>query len=232
MIALSHSQAVMLVTAALLALTVMVASQSATATDDIIVWSAERKLTWDDFKARPPSGSLGGARAALGFGFTFGCRDNQLQVHVAARFHPQQSWVTYRIISSGLASRVGLQHEQTHFDLAEVYARRIRKYFRELKDPCPRSDAELEALAEPLFREEGAAQRRYDKETENGQLGGRQERWDKDVARQLGELSAFSTSAGAMTSMVSARAPFTAPSGIERSNVASLPRICFARPSR
>jgi hypothetical protein len=207
--------------------------------DDTIVWSAERKLTWNDFKARPPSGALGGARSALGFGFAFGCRENKLYAEVVARFHPDKSWVAYRIISSGLASRAGIQHEQTHFDLSEVHARRIRKFFRELKDPCPRSDAELEALAEPIFREEGAAQRRYDDQTENGQLGGPQERWDKDVARQLGELSAFSSSsasyssaAGPMTIRVSARAPLTAPSGMVRSNVASRPPIRLAKPSR
>jgi hypothetical protein len=179
----------------LLSLAALLASaQSAVPGDDVIVWSAERPLTWNDFKARPPSGFLGGARSALGFGFAFGCRDNQLHAQVIARFHPEQSWVAYRIISSGLASRVGLRHEQTHFDLAEVHARRIRKFFRELKDPCPRSDAELEALAEPIFRADGAAQRRYDDQTENGQLGGPQERWEKDVARQLGELSAFASS--------------------------------------
>jgi len=159
--------------------------------DDAIEWSETRRLSWPDFKAKPPSGQLVGARSALGFGYSFGCRDGQLHARVVARFHPDKSWVGYRIISSGLASRVGLQHEQTHFDLAEVYARRIRQFFRQLKDPCPRSDAELERLADRLFRNESAAQRRYDTETESGQRGDRQEKWDKDVAQQLAELAAF-----------------------------------------
>lgn len=176
---------------------VLTAGQAPAPDDDVIVWSAVRRLTWDDFKARPPSGMLGGAKAALGFGFAFGCREGQLHVRVVARFHPPKSWVAYRIISSGLASRAGLQHEQTHFDLAEVYARRIRRYFRELKDPCPRSDAELEALAEPMFRDEGAAQRKYDDETENGQQGNRQATWDKRVAAELSELAGFADSGSA-----------------------------------
>src|SRR5687767_2989297 len=117
----------------LLLLLLIIAQQPAQ--DDLIVWSESRRLTWDDFKARPPSGQLVGAKSALGFGFVFGCRDNQLHTRVVARFHPQQSYVGYRIISSGLASRAGLQHEQIHFDLAELYARKIRKFFRELKDP-------------------------------------------------------------------------------------------------
>jgi hypothetical protein len=167
------------------------AGQSAATDEEVIVWSAERRLTWDDFKARPPSGLLGGARSALGFGFAFGCRDGQLHARVVARFHPRQSWVAYRIISSGLASRAGLQHEQTHFDLAEVHARRIRRFFRELKDPCPRTDAELDALAEPLFRNESAAHRKYDDETENGQQGNRQAEWDKRIAAELSALAAF-----------------------------------------
>src|SRR5687768_12026163 len=173
------------------------AGQAPPPSEDVIVWSTARRLTWSDFKARPPSGQLGGAISALGFGFVFGCRDGQLHARVVARFHPNQSWVAYRIISSGLGSRVGLQHEQTHFDLAEVYARRIRRYFRELKDPCPRSDAELDALAEPMFRDERAAQRKYDDETENGQQDNRQATWDKRVAAELSKLSAFGDSGSA-----------------------------------
>jgi hypothetical protein len=47
-----------------------------------------------------------------------------------------------------------------HFDLAEVYARRIRRLFRELRDPCPRSDAELMGMAEKVIKEHWAAGRR------------------------------------------------------------------------
>jgi len=96
--------------------------------------------------------------------------------------------VSYRILSSGLASRVGLRHEQIHFDLAEVYTRKARKFFRELRDPCPRSDDDLNGMAERIFREHSVAQRRYDTDTRNGELELKQIEWERMVARDLVSL--------------------------------------------
>ena len=140
---------------------------------------------------KPPAGTLGGALSAISHDYAVGCRDQALQVRVQTIFMPKQSWVTYRIASSGLASRVGLAHEQIHFDLGEVYARRIRKLFRELHDPCPRSDAELMGMAEQVIKEHWTVQRRYDFETENGQIERRQNDWARKIAGELAALSEF-----------------------------------------
>lgn len=173
------------------------AGQDPPAADEVIVWSATRKLDWKDFKGKPPAGTLGGALSAISHDYAAGCRDDALQVRVQTIFMPRQSWVTYRIAASGLASRVGIVHEQIHFDLAEVYARRIRKMFRELRDPCPRSDAELMGMAERVIKEHWTAQRRYDTETENGQVERRQNDWQKKID---GELAALAEFAGPSTS--------------------------------
>lgn len=177
--------------AMLLTATVVPSAQDPQGAHEVIVWSAARRLDWKDFKGKPPAGTLGGALSAISHDYAVGCRDQVLQVRVQTIFMPRQSWVTYRIASSGLASRVGLVHEQIHFDLAEVYARRIRKLFRELRDPCPRSDAELMGMAEQVIKDHWTAQRRYDTETENGQVGRRQEDWQRKIAGELAALSEF-----------------------------------------
>jgi hypothetical protein len=177
--------------AMLMAAAVVPGAQDPQGADEVIVWSPTRKLDWKDFKGKPPAGTLGGALSAISHDYAVGCRDDVLQVRVRTVFMPRQSWVTYRIASSGLASRVGLVHEQIHFDLAEVYARRIRKRFRELRDPCPRSDAELMGMAEQVINDHWTAQRRYDTETENGQVGRRQEDWERKIAGELAALAEF-----------------------------------------
>jgi hypothetical protein len=158
--------------------------------DDPIVWSATRKLTWDDFKAKPRR-ELDGARSAISHTIQTGCRNGALQARVLTLFHPEQSSVTYRIISSGLASRVGLAHEQLHFDLAEVFARRIRQMYTELAQPCPRSDDALQALADPILLELQAEQRRFDDQTSRGELEARQIDWAKKIAAALDALKTF-----------------------------------------
>lgn len=158
--------------------------------DDAIVWSADRQLTWDDFKGKPIR-ELDGARSALNYRTAVGCRNQRLQVRILTVFLPAQSSVTYRIISSGLASRVGLAHEQLHFDLAEVFARRVRRMYAELKSPCPRTDDALNALADPVFREAAETQNRYDDYTRFGESEARQLEWAKRIAADLAELEAW-----------------------------------------
>ncbi|PYO92714.1 MAG: hypothetical protein DMD58_01410, partial [Gemmatimonadetes bacterium] len=74
----------------------------------------------------------------------------------------------------------------THFDLAEVHARRMQRAFGDLARPCARTDAELSALAQRLTQEEKAEQRRYDEETNHGLLADQQAAWSRDVAQRLG----------------------------------------------
>lgn len=164
---------------------------------DPIAWSATRKLDWRDFRAKAP-GELAGARSMLKYNYSIGCRDGQLRATVSALFLPDQSWVAYRIVSSGVASPLGLRHEQTHFDLKEVYARRARKMFAELSSPCPRSDSELFAMAERVFRQEAAAQKLLEDETQSGTIEARQLNWEKRVASDLDALNAFAAPAGGL----------------------------------
>lgn len=89
-----------------------------------------------------------------------------------------------------------LGHEQTHFNLTEVYARRMRKYFAELYEPCRQSDEQLRASVDRFVREEAAAQQRYDDETQYGLAAARQAAWDRDVSEMLASLDRFARSEG------------------------------------
>jgi hypothetical protein len=60
-----------------------------------------------------------------------------------------------------------------------------------LRDPCPRSDAELAGMVEQISKEHWTAQRRYDTETENGQLEAKQNDWEERIAGELTALAAF-----------------------------------------
>jgi predicted secreted Zn-dependent protease len=84
-----------------------------------------------------------------------------------------------------------LRHEQTHFDLTEVHARRLRRYFVELMAPCRMSTKDLEAEAAQIGKDEKAAQAQYDAETDNGRALAQQARWEKDVAGQLVALAKY-----------------------------------------
>jgi hypothetical protein len=71
-----------------------------------------------------------------------------------------------------------LRHEQTHFDLTEVHARRLRRYFTELVAPCKSSNSDLSNVAERYIRDEANAQAN-DGEPDHGRKPAEQARWTR-----------------------------------------------------
>lgn len=113
------------------------------------------------------------------------CRGDAFEFRVIAGFRPQLSWVKAVVLNDSVQRRTVLGHEQTHFDLAEVHARRMRQTFGSLARPCAKSDAELSALARRLTQEEKVEQRRYDAETNHGLLADEQAAWSVQTRRRL-----------------------------------------------
>jgi len=157
------------------------------ANDHAFPWSATRPLTWSDFQGRPPAGGPEGAKTAYSLSSIWKCRGQTFEFRVVAAFRPRQSWVKAAVLKDSLQRRTILAHEQTHFDLAEVQARKMRQVFGDLPGPCRRSDRQLSALAERLGREENAEQRRYDAETHHGLLTAPQAEWTRSTRQRLAE---------------------------------------------
>jgi hypothetical protein len=157
-----------------------------------IPWSADRRLTWEDFRGVPPAAPGDeGARTAYSLFHGARCAGTRFEFDVIAAVLPRESWVTPTVLQNPALSLRSLRHEQTHFDLTEVHARRMRRFFRELVKPCGRSEIELHALADRFTREEALAQQRYDDETNYGRMAERQADWNAEAARQIASLRAF-----------------------------------------
>ena len=154
-------------------------------------WSAARRLVWPDFQGRPPQTGDEGARTAYGLYYAWSCRGDAFAFHAVAAFHPLRSWVKPIVVGHpGESGRV-LRHEQVHFDIAEVFARRMRQRFATLASPCARDDAELRRLARELVEAEKETQQRYDRESNHGLLTDRQAAWNADVARLLQAVARY-----------------------------------------
>jgi hypothetical protein len=162
------------------------------AREDALVWAPRRPLTWEDFKGEAPD-NAGVVVARTNYAIIHGmhCVGSKFEYRVVAAFRTKESWVRQAILRTPADSARALRHEQTHFDLSEVHARRLRRYFAELMAPCSISSADLSAAATRMERDEKAAQSRYDEETDNGRNAAQQARWDKEVDAQLAALAKF-----------------------------------------
>jgi hypothetical protein len=157
-----------------------------------IIWSAERRLRWDDFGGRPDPMSDASAMTVYLLSYDGTCVGNVFDRRVFSAFLPDQSWVrTNVLLARSDVSRYALAHEQTHFDLSEVSARRMRRALAALADPCSMTDEALHAIVDPFIREDFTRQRRYDTETLNGSNIAWQRDWEMRVERELRELAAF-----------------------------------------
>lgn len=156
--------------------------------NDSLVYWYDRKLTWEDFKVKQgsPQYYKGIAMTAYDVSYFFLHTDGTLEYDVRAYFIKSQSWVM------GVKSKELLAHEQLHFDIAELYARRIRKeildQFRKGTD-----DDQVEKIVKSLLDEIGAEQEEYDIRTFNGSLADTQRRWKDRITESLNELKDFSS---------------------------------------
>jgi uncharacterized protein DUF922 len=158
---------------------------------DVVLWTAARRLSWSDFLGVPQMGADATAVTSVVLRYTAECDSNAFSYRVEAAFVPRQSWVKPAVLMLGPASRRTLQHEQTHFDLAEVDARRIRQALSRLTNPCGMTSEQRNAIAARLIEENGEVQQRYDRETAHGLDRERQTEWETTVSRQLASLGRY-----------------------------------------
>ena len=170
---------------------VVLSSASSLRAQDLIEWSTERPLSMQDFKGRPPADSSRASLSWLNIDVSWQCEGHTLVADVRATFDPGRSW--WRPAEDGWQAanqrdRRLLEHEQLHFDLAEIAARKLRKRFEDLEDACadPAAQAELQPVVAEIDRELQEEQRRYDRETDHGTNHVAQEGWRRTIRRRLG----------------------------------------------
>jgi hypothetical protein len=174
------------------------------ATDDrsaVIEWSTNRKLDIQDFKARVPALSWEASRSWVAIEVDWGCREGQAFGLARAVFDPNRSW--WRDADSSLwqgsddslllstrddHGRVLLAHEQLHFDLTEVWARKVRaQFFKALLEACkvPGGTRGIEQGIAGFERDWEREQKTYDDETDHGANAVRQKAWARKTEKAL-----------------------------------------------
>ncbi|WP_345078019.1 hypothetical protein [Nemorincola caseinilytica] len=172
----------------------------------IIHWSEDRKLTMEDFQkvAHHRNTNEYSGQTWSGIEPEYHTDGYKLTYKVPALFNRDSSWMVYYDAKhSGdldvewmnrRAGTYGLSHEQKHFDITEVYARKIRKMFREevSRGNIDRIDDRLERY----FREWEECQDRYDSETQHSLNQPMQAKWDTRIQAMLDELSDYKEDEG------------------------------------
>ncbi|HEV2425254.1 MAG TPA: hypothetical protein VGZ29_10545 [Terriglobia bacterium] len=155
-----------------------------------LTWTQHPKLTWDDFRGRPPqSAAYPSAESDTGFRFVLVCRSGLLDVEAVAFFSPGGSWVKPNDRNAEL-----LRHEQGHFDLAELYALKLRRAVRDSKISCSDRTAATaagERMASRFQRDWESAEREYETGTREGSDIKQQDAASGRITNGLAALRAY-----------------------------------------
>lgn len=142
-----------------------------------IGWSADRPLTWADYKASPDPSSEAAASTATFLGFDYQYRNGELSYLITCTFSPDRSWGRHK-------TAYILAHEQGHFDIAEIFARKLHQQMSEYK--LTRHYAkDIRGIYETVSKEKSAYQERYDRETNHSIKTEEQAVWLKKIAGEL-----------------------------------------------
>jgi hypothetical protein len=164
---------------------------SADAGEDGVTWSMGRPLAWSDFLAEPPQTGQEGALTSYSLRYRTSCRGRKFEFSVDAVFLPGASWVKPTVLADPRLERATLQHEQTHFDLTEAFARQIRRGFATAAEPCGKGADAATAAADRLIAREADVQSEYDRESRHGLDADGQRLWQTRVSAMLAELGSY-----------------------------------------
>ena len=155
-----------------------------------ILWDETQKLEWTDFKGSPNLDSDAVAITASGLTFDFSARTTSTRLvdftaTVEAHFYPSQSWY-----KKDQVNNVVLAHEQLHFDITELHARKIRKQIKEANFTL-NIKQELTAMQTNITNELKEFQNRYDAASDYSRSIEIQKEWQILVNKELNKLSKY-----------------------------------------
>ena len=156
---------------------------------NIINWSKDRPLTWADFKGTPDATNK--QEAAATCTELIITPDNQskdsIKYFVYAQAVKNKSWKIKKDESDYI-----LKHEQTHFDIAELFARKLRKELSETAFTTKTLNSQVEKIFRKFYKLLEEEQNKYDKETNHSIIKEKQEEWNKKILEDLNSYESYS----------------------------------------
>jgi predicted secreted Zn-dependent protease len=115
------------------------------------------------------------------------CDDKTSEVVIKCFFNRNKSWTKEK------KSDYLLEHEQLHFDITELFVRKLRKQLNDLGNNCKRLNSHIEHYYKENYKEFVAYQNAYDNETKHSLDTEKQKLWKEKIARELDRLKPFAS---------------------------------------
>jgi uncharacterized protein DUF922 len=157
----------------------------------VIDWSDSHKLKQSDFMAkRKGSSGFAVATTASAFGYSIVNDNGTISGSIYVRFYCDSSWWNPEYKVSDIQDEI-LDHEQLHFDICELFGRKLFKEMVSLRKSGRSNGNNIDRMHTRLERQYSQYQDKYDKETNHSIDRTAQKKWDKKVKKELHELAEY-----------------------------------------
>lgn len=152
--------------------------------EEMIPWRNQRKLSWDDFLSSPQKQGEAVASTSTSLGISYQVKNGELTYAITCNFSRKKSWGL-------LKTEYILAHEQAHFDITEIHARKLYEelYHYEFNPDTFKKD--IAVIYERIVDEKEAMQHAYDKETDHSRRKKLQSDWLDKINTLLTETEPF-----------------------------------------
>lgn len=144
------------------------------------VWHSKNTVTIESFKGSPQEESPYSAKSYCNIEYNAKVKKGVLMVEVIAEFDNKRSW----LIEDEFSRKV-VAHENGHFNLVEIYARKFRKAVSEATFTKENYEAKLAKLSKEMDKKLQIIQASYDGQSDHGVNTFQQIEWNKRIAAQL-----------------------------------------------
>ena len=157
------------------------ASEAQDKNEELISWSTQ-KLSWSDYKANPNPDSDAAASTTTYLAISYNISPKGFSYKIQSRFSKTRSWGRHQ-------SDYILSHEQGHFDIAEIFARKLHKAMSEYEFNRKTYQKDLNEIYQKIVKEKEEMQNEYDEETNHSINRQKQAKWLEKIEELLEETA-------------------------------------------
>ena len=153
-------------------------------TEEFIPWENEQRLDWEDFKCEPKKGTDAVASTSTTLGIAYQLVDGVLTYDITCNFSKVKSWGLMK-------TDYILAHEQGHFDITEIYARKLNEALKNYQFNKKTFKKDINQIYQNIVREKETFQKSYDEETDHSRNRKLQFDWLDKIQKELEATDTF-----------------------------------------
>ena len=167
-----------------LLLSVSLSSIGQSRDEELISWNEGKKLTWADYKGNARTDADAVASTATYLGIEYNFSNKGFGYTITCSFSKTRSWGLHK-------TDYILAHEQGHFDIAEIFARKLNMQLSGYKFEKNNFKTDLKKIYDTITSEKEKMQNDYDRETNHSINKEQQKEWLKKIEKMLNGLEEY-----------------------------------------